>query len=84
MARVILEPRAVKEYRKLSREVARRIKTALSDLQKDFPSPILDIKKLQPPLVGYRLRVGDYRILFDREADFFLVYSIKHRKDAYK
>jgi mRNA interferase RelE/StbE len=47
----------------------------------------LDIKKLhQPEEAGYRLRVGDYRVLYDKYDDilFINIIKIKHRKDAYK
>lgn len=42
-----------------------------------------DIKRLQKFDVGYRLRSGDYRILFDVEGDMIVIQKIKHRKKAY-
>jgi mRNA interferase RelE/StbE len=35
---------------------------------------------------GYRLRVGDYRVLYtiDDEAKGVLVYSVAHRREAYR
>jgi len=44
----------------------------------------LDIKRLHVPLYGYRLRLGDYRMLFDVIGDTVWIFTIKHRKDAYK
>ncbi|MFX0197594.1 MAG: type II toxin-antitoxin system RelE/ParE family toxin [Candidatus Hodarchaeota archaeon] len=32
----------------------------------------------------YRLRVGDYRVLFETEKNKISIYRIRHRKDAYK
>ncbi len=40
-------------------------------------------KKLQPPIGGYRTRVGDYRILFDRDEDLIVIHRIAKRSDAY-
>lgn len=36
----------------------------------------------QLPKFG-RLRVGDYRVLFEIEEDVLVIYRVKHRKDAY-
>ncbi|MBI4063685.1 MAG: type II toxin-antitoxin system RelE/ParE family toxin [Elusimicrobia bacterium] len=35
---------------------------------------------------GYRLRVGDYRVLFDIDdrSKTIIVYRIRHRKEAYR
>jgi mRNA interferase RelE/StbE len=42
-----------------------------------------DIKRLQTSDIGYRLRSGDYRILFDLEGDRIVIQKIKHRRQAY-
>ena len=33
--------------------------------------------------LGYRLRMGDYRILFDIEGDVIVIQKIGNRKDVY-
>ena len=42
-----------------------------------------DIKALTNATQGYRLRSGDYRVLFDLDGDTILIRSIKNRRDAY-
>lgn len=42
-----------------------------------------DIKKLTNFEPEYRLRVGDYRVLFEIENDSLIIYRIKHRRNAY-
>lgn len=42
-----------------------------------------DIKQLQSGDFGYRLRSGDYRILFDLIGDRVLIQRIKKRSEAY-
>lgn len=85
MIKLLLEPRAVREYKKLPRDVARKIKNVMiGEFVTDPFSPFLNVKKLKTPLVGYRLRIGDYRILFLIDGKIIRVYSIRHRKDAYK
>jgi mRNA interferase RelE/StbE len=42
-----------------------------------------DVKKLTNFTPEYRLRVGDYRVLFEIEGAIVVVYRVLHRKDAY-
>jgi mRNA interferase RelE/StbE len=42
-----------------------------------------DIKCLRQADVAYRLRAGDYRILFDVERDVIIIRRIGHRKNVY-
>jgi mRNA interferase RelE/StbE len=84
MYRIFLNPRSQKELNSLPKDVAHTIKAVLLGALKRNPFSCPHVKKLQPPLEGYRLRVGDYRILFQVEGPSVLIYSIKHRKDAYR
>ena len=44
-----------------------------------------DVKKLQPPLDGYRLRCGAYRVLFRfLPEDAIEITGVRHRQDAYR
>ena len=42
-----------------------------------------DVKKLQGQL-GYRLRVGSYRIVFDKQGNILLIEKIDNRGEVYK
>ena len=71
--------RDVKNLEKQTREIIKKVIVLLSE------NPLVgDIKKLKTPFVGYRLRKGDYRIIFEIEKKEIIISSIKHRKDAYK
>jgi mRNA-degrading endonuclease RelE of RelBE toxin-antitoxin system len=44
-----------------------------------------DVKKLKSPMVGFRLRCGDYRIFFKQPAeDAISVTGVRHRSNAYR
>lgn len=44
-----------------------------------------DVKKLRPPRDEFRLRVGDYRVIFlSSGAHSIEILAVKHRKDAYR
>jgi mRNA interferase RelE/StbE len=43
-----------------------------------------NVKRLTNFIPEYRLRVGDYRILFEVEERKIFIYRVVHRKDAYR
>jgi mRNA interferase RelE/StbE len=72
---------AKKDLKKLENSTALKLLNAIKHLQ-NFPN-VANIKKLKNHQPAFRLRVGDYRILFDVEDDLIIVARIKHRKEAY-
>ena len=66
--------------RKLPHNVERRVLEKLAGLENDLRG---DVKRLTDREPAWRLRVGDYRVLFDVAGDRILVQTVKHRKDAY-
>lgn len=65
-------------------DVGNRIKTALKELEVSWSMCRLDIKKLKGYPNHYRIRIGDYRILFFRESNNAKIYDVSHRSDANK
>ena len=43
-----------------------------------------DVKRLTDLTPEYRLRVGDYGVLFEIEKDSIIIYRIRHRREAYR
>lgn len=80
---MLIEKRARKQIEGLTENVKYRIIDALKELEKGF-SARLDIMKLKGTKNHYRIRVGDYRILFVLDADITYVYDISHRENVYK
>lgn len=75
---------AVRSFRKLPREVQARLSLSI-DLLKDNPRPP-GSEKLKGTEDAYRIRVGDYRILYEVKDKDLIVYIIEtgHRRDVYK
>ena len=44
------------------------------------------MSRLKEPLTGYRLRVGDWRVSFERDTDAgtITLRRIRHRREAYR
>ncbi len=77
---VELMPKAIKDLKALPKLEAKKIVEKIRSLEKGLNG---DIKKLTNFTPEYRLRVGNYRVLFEIEEHRILVYRIKHRKEAY-
>ena len=52
-------------------------------LKNESLMPLGDIKKLQGQN-GYRLRIGDYRVIFDRDGNILYIEKIDNRGQVYK
>ena len=74
---------ATKSTRRLDRPTRERIIAALEELARTRYG---DMIRLQPPLPGYRLRVGGWRVLLDidTEAGVILVHDVQPRGRAYR
>ena len=82
MMKVIIDENAIKDLSKLDKKLTKKIFSKIEELQ-NFPN-ITNIKKLVNFYPPYRLRVGDYRVLFDIKDEIVTVYKIRHRKKVYK
>lgn len=77
---VVLKPKAIKDLQKLEPSIHARILEKVELMQEDLQG---DVKRLTNFTPAYRLRVGDYRILFEIEEEEIVIYRIKHRSQAY-
>lgn len=76
--RIEYSKNAVKYINSSDKSTKRRLKEAIEKI------PFGDIKKLQGIDNGYRLRVGDLRVLFSIEDDIIYIDNIIPRGQAYK
>ena len=68
---------AIKFLNKQDKPTKQRIVNAINAL------PAGDVKKLQGE-TGYRLRVGSYRIIFDKKGNVLYIEKIDNRGQVYK
>lgn len=82
---VIIRRQAQKKLQSLSRSDRSRIAEKIYQLGLNPDDPALDVKRLQGEPY-YRLRVGDWRVIFDRQdaIKVIAIERIKPRGDAYK
>ena len=76
-----LKRTAIKDLKKLNKIDANKILGKIKLLENGL---IGDIKKLTNYFPEYRLRIGNYRILFEITGDKIIIYRIKHRKESYR
>lgn len=82
---VFLSVRARSELKALHREIVKRLDRHIAELSSNPRPP--GCKKLRSKtLEGWRVRVGDYRILYqiDDQNKRVLIYRVGHRRDVYE
>jgi len=79
--RLEIKDEARQQLRALPKDQRSRIGLRLEALQIDLAG---DVKKFAAGTHEYRLRVGNFRVLFMLEGDLVSVYAVKDRKEAYE
>lgn len=82
--RIQIRPSALKEIRRLPDREITRIETRIDDLARE-PRPH-GTEKMQGGGREYRLRVGNYRVIYsvDDEARLVMIEKVGHRGDVYR
>ena len=74
----------LKKIHKSDKESAVRIVKAIESYAEN-PGGNFDVKILKGKMAAFkRLRVGNYRVIFDEEGHILHIYQIKHRQESYK
>ena len=80
--RVVLSPRAEKQFRKLSKTdqiaVARKIRLLKKGSQTTRKEKLKGFRSI------YRVRIGDYRIVYKKTIRELYIILISHRRDVYR
>ena len=81
---IIIENKAQKDFLKLSPPHDNSVKKGIDGLMKEARPH--GVKRLSGIKNGYRVRVGDYRILYtiDDQMKIVTVYRIRHRREVYR
>lgn len=77
---------AEKELKALPKSMQDKVLEAMAVLQVNPRTELLDIRILQGHDQLYRLRIGNYRIVFEIKDEILIIFVIKigHRKDVYR
>jgi mRNA-degrading endonuclease RelE of RelBE toxin-antitoxin system len=79
---ILWSPEARADLRGIDRDVAIQI---LHCVDRYLLTRAGDVKKLKPPLTGFRLRCGDYRVFFDLQPSSGVnIIAVKNRREAYR
>jgi len=81
--RIELRPAAVRALRKLDPQAARRVQGAIALLAENPRPPAARRLRGRP---AWRVRVGDYRVIYTIEDEVLLVVvvALGHRRDIYE
>lgn len=78
--------KAVKQLKRICKGDKKSAKMIIDSIERyaENPSGSFDIKVLKGMYGNFkRLRVGNYRIIFEDAKKIMLIYEIKHRQEAY-
>jgi mRNA interferase RelE/StbE len=81
---IFIEKKAEKDLRRLPKNYQNKIIQKILDL-KDNPKPI-EARKITFSENYYRIRVGDYRIIYEinYKEKRINIFRVRHRKEVYK
>jgi mRNA interferase RelE/StbE len=82
---VRLSNTTLKKLKSFSLITRKRILNKIEHLQRE-PMKMQNVKKLVKFDIAYSMRVGDYRILFDRDDEIRIIdiIDIRQRKESYR
>jgi len=75
------KPQSIKDCKKIPKKFVKLIFEKIEGMKNDLTG---NVKKLTNFTPEYRLKIGNYRVLFEIDNDKIIIYRINHRKDAYK
>jgi len=84
MYRLLIKHFAEQDLRVLPQAIFDRINAKILALRDD-PRPS-GVRRLSGSMQGWRIRVGDYRIVYqiDDDAHAVIIVRVKHRREAYR
>ncbi len=82
--KVVFKPSVEKDFRSLPKTVVARVFEWIESLREE-PLPRQAVK-LESGEHLYRIRVGDYRIVygFDKDAKLIMIHYVRHRREVYR
>jgi len=82
--RIEFKPSAAKEFSQLPKNIQKRIAAKVNTLA-DNPRP-RGVEKLEGRENRYRIRVGDYRVIYEIHDEVLLVLVVRigHRREVYR
>ena len=82
--RIEVKRSAAKVLKKISKPDQKRISKAIDNLAENLPNP--DTTKMKGNNPFHKIRVGDYRVVYEIQDDVLLILIIKigHRKEIYR
>ncbi len=82
--RVEFKRSAAKALKKIPKSDQRQIRDRIDSLSENSPNP--DTTKMKGDNPFHRIRVGDYRIIYEIHGDILVIMVLKigHRKEVYR
>ena len=79
MKPIVFTPASTRRWVKLAAQVRKRIDARLTEFAASGKGDVKGLKGRE----GLRLRVGDWRVIFNEESGSIIVIAVGHRRDIY-
>jgi len=79
--RLVFTKRALKDLKAIEKPDRKRILDRIDLLQDDLGG---DVKRLTNRTPEYRMRCGNWRVLFEIVNSELIIYRIRHRREVYQ
>lgn len=73
-------PQSIRDLNRIPRRQTGMIMSKIDVMKRDLGGDVKRLKSFSPK---FRLRAGDYRVLFEVESGSIVVYRVLHRRMAY-
>jgi mRNA interferase RelE/StbE len=80
---IVFSPKAERQFTKIAEAEQRKIAAMIKQYAENPQSLAAQVKKLKGSADLFRLRVGDYRVIFTRDGVVMLIVKVGHRSDVY-
>lgn len=75
------KPKSIKDCRKIPKDDLEKLFNKIDKLSNNLSGNVIKLTNFTPE---YRMRSGNYRVLFEIEGNKIIIYRILNRKDAYQ
>ena len=76
-----IKPKAIKDCKKIPKVILQHIFDKIEAMKYNLKGQVKHLTNHTPE---YRIRIGNYRVLFEIDKKTIVIYRIKHRQNAYK
>jgi mRNA interferase RelE/StbE len=81
---ILLSSEAHKDIKRLDTVIKKRLQKKLMEVSQAKDITTLSKRLINHDAGDYRIRIGDYRIIFDLDGNEIFILRVRHRREVYR